>query len=173
MRAISLDTKIVELGSTRARLLAAGLVSFSAAVVALGTFRPFIPGDATGGWLYTRSLYPVVIVGVIAMGVAPRVKTTPPTRLALEALAGASVGGALVLAAGWSMWFQILLAAALGAGLASTFGARTSSVPRTLAHTGLMFILVGALGGTASATRTTQLAVGETLNIGARHCPPR
>lgn len=141
------------------------LVSFAALVVALGTFRPFIPGDGTEGTFYTRSLYPVVIVGLIALGLSPRwsdgLKRTLVTLYAIGAVVGA---GAAVLVS-WTTWWQVGLAAALGGAILATVGPGIRPLPRTLAHVGMICVLAGALGGTASTTRNILLDAGESREV--------
>lgn len=152
--------------TTAPRALAATVLVFSAVVVALGTFRPFIPGDSTEGTYYARSLYPLAVLGPIALGIAPRWGRTANDRLMIEALAGGAIGLGLALLVGWTEWFQLLLGVGLAAGLVTIVGAGVQPLPKTLAHLGMVFVLVGALGGTASVTRTLKVAKDETFEVG-------
>lgn len=141
------------------------LVSFAAFVVALGTFRPFIPGDGTEGTFYARSLYPVVIVGLIAMGLSPRWSDgMKRTLLTLYAI-GAVIGAGAATFSSWTTWWQIGLAAALGGAVFATVGPGITPLPRTLAHLGMICVLAGALGGTASTTRNILLDAGESREV--------
>jgi cytochrome c-type biogenesis protein CcmF len=156
----------VSIATTRARVLAATVLTFSALVVALGTFRPFIPGDATDGTFYARSLFPVAVLGPIALGVVPRWGRSTAERLAMETFAGALIGVGLALLAGWTEWFQVLLAAGVTTGLVTIVAAGIRPLPRVLAHVGMTLILAGALGGTASVTRSLNVARGDSFEIG-------
>ena len=138
------------------------LVTFAAVVVALGTFRPFVPGDGTAGTFYARYLYPVAIIGLIVMGLAPRWKDKKQRFLIAIFSFGAIVGAGAAAIAGWTTWWQVGLAAALAGSLVATIGPGISPLPRTLAHVGMILILAGALGGTASTTRNLLLDPGES-----------
>lgn len=141
------------------------LITFTAVVVALGTFRPFIPGDGTAGTFYTRYLYPVAIVGLIAMGLAPRWKDKQQRVLVMLLCVGALVGATAAFVSGWTTWWQIGLAGALAGSLTATIGPGIFPLPRTLAHIGLICVLAGALGGTASTTRNLLLDPGESVAV--------
>lgn len=140
------------------------VVGYGAVVVALGTFRPFVEGDGTTGTFYSRFLFPAAVVGAIAMGVAPR--RSAPLRLGVECAVGAATAIALSAVAGTTNWWQLVLAAALGAGITTTLLGDRTPPTRVLAHLGMILVLVGALGGTASSTRTFQLTEGGTTNFG-------
>lgn len=137
----------------------------TAVVVAIGTFRPFVPGDATDGSFYTRFLFPVVIVGLVALGVAPRIPVTSSRRLVGEVSLGAAVGILVGTAVGWSTWWQLLLAGALSAGFTTTVGGGLRPTARTFAHLGMLCVVAGALGGTASVTQTFSLEQGASAEI--------
>jgi cytochrome c-type biogenesis protein CcmF len=144
------------------------LIAFSSAlVVALGTFRPFLPGDGTDGTFYSRYLWPVAIVGMVGLGVAPRARNlsrSEQVRLVAEVGVGALIGVVLGALAGWTIWWQLVHAAALGAGLLTT-RVHWRTPRRTAAHVGMLFVMAGALGGTASVERTVNLDLGETVEV--------
>jgi len=147
-------------------LIPAAVVSFSALVIALGTFRPFLPGEATAGWFYTRSLFPVAVGGLIALGIAPRWNSSARTTMMLQAAVGAVGGAGAAIAGGWTNWYQIVLAAALVAAIVPTLGGISmQGVTRTLGHLGMVAVLAGALGGTASTSLTIPLDEGERRDI--------
>lgn len=143
----------------RHMLLPVIIILSAAVVVALGTFRPFVPGDATEGTFYTRFLYPSSIIGLLGLGIAPRLRSASAMRLAVESAIGGVLGIGLAAAAGWTTWWQLVLAGALGSACVTTLGAGNSSSARTMAHLGMVFVLAGALGGTASTTQTFSIAV--------------
>ncbi len=138
----------------------------SAFVVALGTYRPFVPGDATDGSFYARFLFPVVVVGLIGLGVAPRIGRTSTTKLSSQAILGLLLGIESGALAGWSSWWQLVLAGALVAALVPTLANGIHPIGRTLAHVGMVLVQAGALGGTASTTQTFSLAIdaGELID---------
>ena len=124
-----------------------------------------MPGDATDGSFYTRSLYSVAVLGPVAMGLAPRLRSADHRRLRRQVALGAAAGAALGVIAGWTAWYQLGLAAGLGAGVLTTLADERRQVARTSAHLGLMFVLVGALAGTASTTRTLGVERGGSFEV--------
>lgn len=134
-------------------------------VIALGTFRPFIPGDGTDGTFYARFLFPVAVLGLIALGVAPRVGRVPPARLFVQSSIGFLLGLGVAAFVGWSSWWQLVLAGALAAALSPTLANGVRPISRTFAHVGIVLVLAGALGGTASTTQTFSLARGASEMI--------
>jgi cytochrome c-type biogenesis protein CcmF len=167
--------KMMQTFPDKRRLMPVVLIGFAAVVVALGTFRPFIPGEATDGTFYARFLYPVVILGLLGIGIAPRYKPKEtgvrPRALelvriiGLQALIGLVAGLALGVLAGWTSWWQLIYAAALGVAVSTTLGAGVRPFHRTLAHLGMICVLAGALGGTASISQTFPLEEGESIEI--------
>lgn len=147
------------------RSLARWLLVSSAVVVALGTFRPFLPGDGTEGWFYARMLYPAAVAGVVALGVAPRWSRVSRARLGAEVAVGSVLGlvGGVLLDA--TEWFQLLLAAGMGAGIVTLLGDRVRHLPRWFAHGGMLLILLGVLGGTASTQRTLRVEQGMSVSV--------
>ncbi len=136
----------------------------TAVVVALGTFRPFLDG-ATLGTFYARYLYPVAIVGLVGLGIAPSWRGPDHDR----AVGGAALGallGVLAAATAWeSLWWQLVFGAAVGAALGGTVAGSRGSVRRVLAHLGVTAVLIGALGATASAQQTIGVAAGGTVEV--------
>ncbi len=149
------------------------LISYSAVVVALGTFRPFVPGDATDGVFYSRFLFPAAVAGLIGLGVAPRLTPSAKRvagdgstgRLIGEALIGGLAGIVLSAVLGTTDWWQLTLAASLGIGLATTIGGGKQPVSRALAHIGMILVLAGSLGGTASESQTFPLEQGQSIDV--------
>lgn len=161
-------TEIVDSGTEFSRLgrmvVPVVVVGYAAVVVALGTFRPFLPGEATDGAFYSRYLFPAAIIGLIALGLAPR-RTTPVARLLGEALLGGLLGLGLATATGTTDWWQLTLAAALGISIVTTIASPQRPLPRTLAHLGMSLVLAGSLGGTASVSQTFPLELGESIVV--------
>lgn len=135
-----------------------------AVVVALGTFRPFLEGGTLGSF-YTQYLFPVVVVALMAIGVVPNWQTPSQNRSIIAAGAGALAIVVFAGLSGWTIWWQLLLAAASGAALGGTLGGDLRSARRAVAHIGVTLILIGALGGTASTHQTIGLSEGGTLEI--------
>lgn len=150
---------------SRRVLMPVVIITWTAVVVAAGTFRPFVPGEATDGSFYARFLFPGVIVGLVGLGVVPRLATSSSQRLVGEASVGAILGVLLGAVAGWSTWWQLVLAGALTAGITTTIAGGLRPVVRTLAHLGMLCVIAGALGGTASTTQTFSLQQGASAEI--------
>lgn len=167
--AAAVSWAVRERNSVQARptvLIPAAVVSFAAVIIALGTFRPFLPGEATAGWFYTRSLFPMVVGGLLALGIAPRWSSASRPTLAVQAVAGFLIGAGAAIAGGWTEWYQVVLAAALvGAIVPTLAGVSPQGVARTLGHLGMIAVLAGALGGTASRSLTVELGEGERRDI--------
>lgn len=136
----------------------------TAVIVAAGTFRPFVPGDATEGTFYARFLFPIVVTGLIGLGVVPRLGTRP-LRLVGEAFGGALFSVAACALAGWSNWWQLVLGASLGAALTTAVGGGVRPIARVAAHVAIVCIIAGALGGTASTTQTFSLEAGAATEL--------
>jgi len=147
------------------RLIARLLLWVAAAIIALGTFRPFVPGEATAGWFYTAMLFPIACIGAVAAGTAPQLARVSRPTLALQVSIGAFVGSVLVWAGDARGWNQIVLAAALGAGLLCLAVGRRDRVPMFLGHLGIVCVLAGALAGTTGTSRTIELAAGTTGTV--------
>lgn len=141
------------------------LLWISVAVIGLGTFRPFVPGEATAGWFYTTTLFPVAFLGALAIGVAPQLHRPPRLALAIQIAIGALVG----LGAAWlgdaRAWNQLLLAAALGAGVLCLVAGQRDRWPMLLGHLGMLLVVAGALAGTTGTSRTVELAAGATATV--------
>ncbi len=158
-------------------LVAAGVI------VAAGTYRPFIGGDGTAGWFYSRTLYPLAILGAIAIGVIPLGTRRPENpgdsgdrtrrllgQLPTEAIVRWAGPGAAALTvaaavAGWRQWFQLLLAAAIGFGGALVLSSGRRGMARLAGHLGVLFVLFGALAGTVSTDSVARLRVGESAMV--------
>lgn len=152
------------------------VLSLAAFIIATGTYRPFVGGDGTAGWFYSRALYPLAVVGAILIGAVPRLATAantqrPGPRQALagygvaEALIGAAVLTIAVAAAGWRQWFQLVLAAAVGAGGALVLSTGRRSAARLCGHLGILLVLFAALAGTASTENSVRLTIGESTEV--------
>lgn len=149
----------------RRRILPVVLIGFAAVVVALGTFRPFIPGEATDGTFYSRFLFPVTILGLLGIGIAPRWANTSKQTLLIQTVVGALLGAGLGGLVGWSTWWQLVFAAAIGSAIVATLGGGINPTHRVLAHLGMVFVLAGTLGGTASISQTHPLAQGDSITV--------
>ncbi len=160
------------------RWLPATLAAVIALVVAAGTFRPLVPGDATDGTFYSRGLWPVALVAMIGLGLAPRWSRSSPAGLAADAAIG-GVGMLLLAAtAGWTQWWQLGWSAALGVGLAALLGDLLRSLmgsgrrvePRQIvAHLGVLLVCAAILGDTASSSTTVGISSGESLVVNRYH----
>ena len=150
----------------RQRILPLILLIFAAVVVALGTFRPFIPGEATDGTFYSRFLFPVAITGLVGLGIAPRWKSASARTLLIHAVVGAVVGLVAAGLLGWTTWWQVVFAGAIGVAVVTTIGGGLRPAHRVLAHLGMVFVLAGTLGGTASLSQTHPLDQGESIVVG-------
>lgn len=165
------------------RRLPQGIVLVVGVIIAAGTYRPFIGGDGTAGYFYSRSLFPFAVGGAALLGVLPllgHVARSPMAgakhaiRTVLRwGLPVALVLTAMVAAGGWRSWFQLLLTAAVGVGIGTLAGAERagsstgsgSALPitaRFLAHLGLLAILFAAVAGTASTESVIRLQPGES-----------
>lgn len=134
-------------------------------VIALGTFRPFLPGAGTEGWFFARMLFVPSLLAVVAMGIAPRWKPENRNRLMVEGVVGAGLGLVLAVLVDATDWFQLLLGAAVGMGTVTLFADRGADVQRWLAHGGMILVFVGILGGTASTQRTVRIEQGASATI--------
>lgn len=143
------------------RSIPIAIAFFCALVVALGTYRPFLPGEATDGTFFARYLWPVAIVASVGLGLAPATRSVRAkgwTRPVMLASVGALIGLTAAVGVGFTIWWQLVHATALGAGAAGLALARDRR--QSLAHFGLWLVLAGALGGTASTQQTFELAPG-------------
>ncbi|MGH1489524.1 MAG: cytochrome c biogenesis protein CcsA [Acidimicrobiales bacterium] len=150
----------------QAILVAAGLI------VAAGSYRPFIGGDGTAGWFYSQTLYPVAIVGAILIGVVPLRRPSdglgegwPIKAMVRFGAPGAITFGVIAALAGWRAWFQLLLAAAIGFGVALVLSSGRRNIARLAGHLGVLFVLFGALAGTVSTNSVARLNVGESAVV--------
>lgn len=78
------------------------LLGLAALLVAAGTYRPFVSGDTTAGWFYSRSLFPVAVVGLIlavTLPVTHRGRSTPRPATTRAPVALGHLGMALILVA--------------------------------------------------------------------------
>ena len=170
------------------------LLFTAAFIIAAGTYRPFIGGDGTAGWFYSRTLYPLAIVGCLLIGIVPLRWTRPDSRSAGKLLGTTGVakpgsttagvnprlplravhalglaGAALVVTAaaygGWTRWFQLTLAASIGFGGALVLSSGRRNIARLAGHLGVLFVLFGALAGTASTESVVRLNVGESAIV--------
>ena len=146
-----------------------GLLAWTTLVVVLGTFRPFLPGEATTAEFYEDFLLPTTLVSVVAMGVVPRLRYVKLTRALTEAAGGVAFGAFVVAVTNPSLT-RLLLGAALAGGVVplaaiAVRSSRPASRRMVLAHIGMVLILVGALGATATTIRTFELATGEQNEV--------
>ncbi|MGI9595066.1 MAG: cytochrome c biogenesis protein CcsA [Acidimicrobiales bacterium] len=177
-----LDERAVD----RIRRLPLWILMGAGFVVAAGTYRPFIGGDGTAGWFYSRTLYPLAIVGALLIGLVPlwrRSGTGPgpgldptqgrgswfdgfPARAVVRfGLPGAATLGLGALLGGWRQWFQLVLAAALGFGVALVLSSGRGGTARLAGHLGVLLVLFGALAGTGSTESVVRLAAGESAVV--------
>lgn len=134
-------------------------------VIALGTFRPFVGGDGTEGWFYTRSLFGLTIAGVVLIGLAPLIDVARHRRTIAVAGGGTVAAFVIALASGATQWSQLAFAASLGCGLGLVALDVRRDAVRALAHAGTLLVLVGALGGTAGTDATLSLRPGEVVEV--------
>ena len=137
----------------------------AAGVIALGTYRPFVGGDGTEGWFYTRSLFGLMLAGVVLIGLAPLVDVSRHRRTLIAGAGGALVALVIALTSGASQWSQLAFGASLGCGLGLVgLDVRRDAV-RAMAHAGTLLVLLGALGGTAGTDATLSLSPGEVVDV--------
>lgn len=148
------------------RTVARILLGVTVVVVGLGTFRPFVPGEATAGWFYTTMLFPVTCIGAIGLGVGPQFRRTAPQALALQLGGGAILGVMLSWLGDARGWNQLVLAACLGAGLTCLLLSQRGRLPMLLGHLGIACVIIGALAGTTGTSRTVELAAGAEADVG-------
>lgn len=145
------------------------LLGWTTLVVVLGTFRPFLPGEATTATFYENFLFPTTLLSVVMMGVLPRMRHVRLTRALTEAVVGGILGAALVAIANPSVT-RLFLASALGAGVVPLLAMvthlnRTSRLVIAGAHLGMMLVLLGALGATATTVANVGLARDESVEV--------
>ncbi len=157
------------------RRLAAIVAFVAAVVVAAGTFRPFVPGDATTGVFYARFLWPVALVAMIGVGVAPRRDGDRWVPLAVDSALGAAIMLGIGAASGWTWWWQLVWLVCLGIGAGALAGDAIRTRPRTRrsiarfgGHLGLLLVCAAIVGDTASTSTTFGLAAGESLEVDGR-----
>ncbi len=143
-------------------------------VVAAGTYRPFVSGEGTEGWFYSRTLFPVAVLGAILIGVVPLLTARDlgrlrglglPAVLTRIAVPGMVVFAGAAAMAGWRQWFQLVLAASIGFGLTLVVASGRSGTARLAGHLGVLCILFGALAGTVSTQSSVWLQEGEPQTV--------
>ena len=151
----------------------------AAVIIAAGTYRPFIGGDGTAGWFYSRTLFPVAIIGLVLIGALPLWHSERsddggtsgplggfPVRASLRfGMPGAAAMLAVIVVAGWRQWWQLMLAATLGWAGALVVSSGRANMARLAGHLGILFLLFGALAGTASTETTVRLQPGEAVQV--------
>ena len=142
----------------------------AALIIAAGTYRPFIEGDGTAGFFYSRTLFPVAIVGAVLMASVPlwRPSIAAGEVLARAAQWGLPVAAALTAAtalAGWRAWYQLTLAVVIGFAVGPVLATGRQNVARLFGHLGMLLILFGALAGTASTESVIRLQPGEVRTL--------
>ena len=142
----------------RQRTVAVALLVISAAVVALGTYRPFLPGAATQGWFYSRLLFGPLVLALPLMSLR-----SADRKNVLLAAAGGMVGAAVALSTGAHQPAQVALAAAAGSAMATGLSPRQQV--RSLAHLGFALVAVGIVGTTAASTVASTLQVGTPQTV--------
>jgi len=148
------------------RTIARWLLIAAVAIIGLGTFRPFVPGEATAGWFYTTMLFPLACVGAVAIGLVPQLTRSSPRSLAIQLAAGSVSGAAVAWIGNAQGWNQLVLGAALGAGLCCLAVGRRDRFAMLLGHLGIACVIVGALAGTTGTSRTVELAAGARADVG-------
>lgn len=174
--------------SPRRAVLAANAVILLGAglVVATGTLHPVLTGDgraAVAGTFFARFTGPLALVALALVGVGPHLRwsrgATPVLRarapwalgvgLAVLAVGLASGGRPLfavstvALAASSATLLGLELARRLGAD--SSWRARRRPVGSSLAHLGVVVLLVGVAGSTATTATTALLREGGTTSF--------
>lgn len=139
-------------------------------IIAAGTYRPFIEGDGTAGFFYSRTLFPVAIVGAVLMAAVPLWRQTISARevIAQAAQWGLPVAAALTAAtvlAGWRAWYQLMLAVTIGFAVGPVLATGRQNSARLFGHLGMLLILFGALAGTASTESEIRLKPGEVGTV--------
>ncbi|MCP3935406.1 MAG: cytochrome c biogenesis protein CcsA [Actinomycetia bacterium] len=145
------------------RTLAPGALVASAVIVAVGTYRPLMPGGATAGWFYARTLYPMLVFALPAMGLLRPGVSRPSTRSFVFLAAGFTAGLTTAAMTGATELPQLVLAAGVGAGSASLLDPPWNG--RTIAHAGVFVVVIGILGATASTTATRTVETGSTTSV--------
>ncbi|MEM7273963.1 MAG: cytochrome c biogenesis protein CcsA [Actinomycetota bacterium] len=141
------------------------LVVSTAVIIAAGTYRPFIGGDGTAGFFYSRTLFPIAVIGAALLGALPAARGGRTMAAAARVVVrwGLPVAATLTLAvavAGWRAWYQLVLTAAVGLGLGALAAGGIRQTARFLAHLGLFAILFAAVAGTASTESVIRLPPG-------------
>lgn len=125
-----------------------GLVAL---VVAAGTYRPFVSGDGTAGWFYSRTLFPIAVVGVALALILPVARPGGdgrPTR-ARPSLAVLAGHGGMIL---------ILVAAVAGTGSTrSTVRLTEGSTVEVDGHTVTLVELLVDEGERPTVTAVTEI----------------
>ena len=75
------------------------LLGLAALVVAAGTYRPFLSGDGTAGWFYSRALFPVAVVALVLAVALPARRWRRSRRPPSMPMVAAHLGMALILVA--------------------------------------------------------------------------
>ena len=140
----------------RADLMAVGALGAAAAVVAIGTYRPFIGGNDTAGWFYSRLLTPIMVVALFAMTTTVRRRGARGVHLIANLAAGAMAGVLLAAMAGGDA-LQVALAAAIGASVFAQVFVVKASPARLLAHIGIALLFLGAVAGTFATRQTLRI----------------
>lgn len=135
-------------------------------IIAAGTYRPFVEGDGTAGFFYSRTLFPVVIAGAVLLATVPlwRQNHGFKSTVADAAQWGLPAAAALTLLttmAGWRAWYQLTLAVVIGFAVGPVLATGRQNAARLAGHLGILLILFGALAGTASTESVIRLNPGE------------
>ncbi|MEM7323846.1 MAG: cytochrome c biogenesis protein CcsA [Actinomycetota bacterium] len=152
-----------------ARLPAAVLV-VAGVIIAAGTYRPFVDGDGTAGFFYSRTLFPVAIGGALLLAAVPLWRPAEPlgllsARTAQWGLPTATLLTAATSLAGWRTWYQLMLAVAIGFALGPVVASGRRNTARLFGHLGMLLILFAALAGTASTESNIRVVPGEVGTI--------
>ena len=168
----------------RAVLAANGVILLGAGlVVATGTLQPVLAGDGRGavaGTFFTRFTGPLALLALALVGAGPHLRWSRGAAPVLRARAPWALGtGVAVLAAGLAagdrpLFAHVTFAVAatsatfLGLELArrlragGSWRARRRQVGSSIAHLGVVVLLVGFAGSTATAATTVLLRQGGT-----------
>ncbi len=148
---------------TLGRRVAAAVVGAAAVIVAIGTYEPLVEagigGDALSiaGWFFARALWPVIVVGAIAVIATDKARWWPAVGALLAVAVTPFSAGA----------FGLVVAASGGATAASAMAAPGRTAGR-LAHVGVGIFLIGVAGTMASTVESVVLFADQPVEVAGR-----
>jgi len=140
-------------------------------VVLLGVGFPLLPGNdrILDPTYYTTIGAPLLVVALLAMGLAPSSWALVRSAAGVRVLLGAVVGVFLGVAVGAEGWFSLTAAAGVGAVVAGHLRREqltAAKLSMTLAHIGLAVLAIGVAGSAQADSTRTALAPGEDAQLG-------